>query len=118
VPIPEQFQPEYVSGASFDPDTLRLAARTHADHHALSGSFTLKPWVVLYLLSVWEAAVEAAEWHQKQGQHHVTDVSLWEAVTGRERRSFYAKDERTTVDIDLDEPQPVGCVELQRRKYA
>lgn len=83
VPIPEQFQPEYVSDASFDPDTLRLAAQTHADHHALSGSFTLKPWVVLYLLAVWEAAIQAAEWHGGQGQNHVTDAALYEAVTGK-----------------------------------
>lgn len=86
VPIPEAHQPGYVSGSSFDPDTLRLAAQTHADHHVISGEFRLKPWVVLYLLAVWEAAVESVEWHAAQGQNHVTDAKLYEAVTGKEWR--------------------------------
>ena len=86
VPIPEAHQPEYVSGAAFDPDMLRLAAQTHADHRGIADEFRLKPWVVLYLLAVWEAAVEAAEWHAAQGSNHVTDAKLYEAVTGKEWR--------------------------------
>lgn len=89
VRIPNQFQPDYVSDASFDPDTLRLAAEAFASSHVASGTFTVKPWVLLYLLSVWEAAVEAAEYqmfttsgHPKS--HHIVDQKLWEAITGQD----------------------------------
>jgi len=104
VPIPERFQPDYVSGSAFDPDTLRLAAQTHADHHAISGSFTLKPWVVLYLLAVWEAAVEAANYqmftasgHPKS--HHIVDRNLWEAIYGSDWCDEDHAKEGSVVDI-------------------
>lgn len=83
VELPAKHLPEYVSSAAMDPDTLRIAAEAYAASHAASGEFTVKPWVVLYLLDVWEAAKECADWHDTQrGNRHVTDVKLKEAVYG------------------------------------
>jgi hypothetical protein len=40
------------------------------------------------LLALVDAARECADWHMSYpGNLHVTDVKLWEAVTGKERRA-------------------------------
>jgi len=87
VEIPAKHLPEFVDSSSMDADTLRLAAQAHASARGAVDSFVVKPWLMLYLLDVWEAAQECADWHMAQGTRHVTDVNLWEAVTGRERRA-------------------------------
>jgi hypothetical protein len=57
------------------------------------------------LVRLIDAAQECADWHMGRATKHITDVALWEAVTGRERRASYAKNEPVSVDIDLDEPK-------------
>lgn len=39
------------------------------------------------LVRLVDAAKDCAGWHMAQGTKHVTDVKLWEAVTGRDRRA-------------------------------
>lgn len=49
------------------------------------------------LLDIYDAAREAAEWHGSQGTKHITDVRLWEAVTGRQRRAESAVEVQETL---------------------
>lgn len=39
------------------------------------------------ILELVRAAQECADWHMAQASKHVTDVTLWEAVTGRDHRA-------------------------------
>lgn len=57
------------------------------------------------LLTLVDAAASCADFHMEHPAHlHVTDVTLWEAVTGRERRAHSSRQGGVQVDVDLDEP--------------
>ena len=80
--LPERYWLAGTEGSTWDPDVLRArceAHRSHAIDHKIDG---VHPGVVLYLLDVWVAAKEAAEYHASQGVKHIVDVWLKEAVDG------------------------------------
>lgn len=80
--LPERYWCEGTEGSTWDPVVLRARAEAHRGHrfdHKMDG---LHPGIVLYLLDVWEAAKEAADYHAAEGVKHIVDVKLKEAVDG------------------------------------
>ncbi len=82
--IPDRYLPDGVSGSAFDPDVLRLSAQAH-NHVMRADQFTVKPWVILYLLDVWEAACDAATatWTPNEAAGRLLDVLRAEALSGK-----------------------------------
>lgn len=67
---------------------LRERARTPGIRDAFDRSVVAIPLEEgQALVRLVEAAQECADWHMAQGAKHVTDVKLWEAVTGLEHRA-------------------------------
>jgi hypothetical protein len=68
-------------------EAVAIRERPQAPHPMVSQHITLSLDEARAVLRLVDAAKECADWHMNQGQKHITDVRLWEAVTGRERRA-------------------------------
>jgi hypothetical protein len=82
--IPDEYLPEGVSGATWDPFMLRLIAQLHSEH-PWSHTLTTKAWVVAWLLDEWVSLQEMNKQYKAERDHFERQLTKMEETRANTR---------------------------------